>query len=173
MSQDSRALDSPDVSGAEATASANDARAVERRAALSRFWVAVKRLPAYARLTAALVRDAEVPHRARAMLLAGGAYLVSPIDLIPGVIPVAGQLDDMYVVLVAIRQALRMSPPGIADRYLSRFELTSETIDSDLAAIRTLVCIGVSDGARWGLRRIGRLGSRIRMVIEQRQGGNA
>lgn len=42
-------------------------------------------------------------------------YLISPIDLIPDVIPVLGVLDDMVIVPLAIRWLLKMLPPGILD----------------------------------------------------------
>lgn len=137
---------------------ADDDRAQERREALADFWVTVKRLPAYGRLVAAMVRDPRVPNRSRAMLAVGGAYMVSPVDLVPGIIPVAGQLDDMYVVLMAIRQALRMTPDAVGEEYLTRYELDIDTIDADLAAIRRLVRVGVVQGARWSMRQLDRAG---------------
>lgn len=147
-----------------------DMLAQERREALRAFWTVVKRTPAYIRLVTALARDTEVPHRARAVLAVGGAYLVSPIDLVPGVIPVAGQLDDLYVLLMAIRQAVRMSPPDVADRHLARLDLDRATLDEDLAIIRRMVRVGIESGARWGWRRIkaGRL--RLKQFVAHRRG---
>src|SRR3712207_5606231 len=63
---------------------------------------AVRRLPRYLRLTWNLARDERVPRGAKAFLVVGGAYALSPIDLIPGIIPVAGQIDDVLVLLVAL-----------------------------------------------------------------------
>jgi uncharacterized membrane protein YkvA (DUF1232 family) len=40
------------------------------------------------------------------MLVAGVAYLLSPIDLVPGIIPGLGQLDDLAFVLLALKSAL-------------------------------------------------------------------
>jgi uncharacterized membrane protein YkvA (DUF1232 family) len=135
-----------------------EARARERREALAAFWVTVKRLPAYARLVVAMARDDRVPWSARAMLATGGVYLVSPFDLVPGFIPVAGQLDDLYVLLMALRQALRMTPEAVGEEYLDRYGLDTTTIDGDLATIRTLVRVGVVQGARWGVRQLDRAG---------------
>lgn len=148
-----------------------DLRAQERREALAAGWEVIKRLPAYTRLSAALVRDSRVPHRSRAILLAGGAYMVSPIDLVPGIIPVAGQLDDLYVVLTAIRQALRQLPTDVAEDYLDRYQLDTGIVDSDLAAIRRLVRVGVRDGARWSWKRIDQLGSRVGDFLARRRRG--
>ncbi len=40
-------------------------------------------------------------------------YLVSPVDLIPDVIPVIGLLDDVVIVPLAIRWLLKMLPESI------------------------------------------------------------
>lgn len=129
----------------------------ERREALDAFWQVVKRLPAYGRLVFALARDGRIPGRSRAFLAVGGLYLMSPVDLIPGIIPVAGQIDDVYVALLALRQALKTLPEDVADEYVARYDLTTTTIDEDLASIRRLVRIGVADGARWSWARLNRL----------------
>src|SRR5262245_55009121 len=78
---------------------------LEQDPALERFWIALKRVPKYLKLAANLMRDDEVPAHAKALLAAGGAYTISPIDLVPGIIPVAGQLDDLIVLLLSIRTA--------------------------------------------------------------------
>ena len=46
--------------------------------------------------------------RGRKLLLAGLiAYLAMPIDLVPDVVPVAGQLDDAILVALVLRGVLR------------------------------------------------------------------
>src|SRR3990170_4346854 len=52
----------------------------------------LRRLPAYSRLAWALVRDRRIKRRHRILLLGGIGYLLSPIDLIPGFIPVLAHL---------------------------------------------------------------------------------
>jgi uncharacterized membrane protein YkvA (DUF1232 family) len=58
-------------------------------------------------------RDPRVPWYAR--LLVGGvvAYALSPLDLIPDVIPVLGYLDDMVLIPLGIALALRLIPPPV------------------------------------------------------------
>jgi len=41
-------------------------------------------------------------------------YLISPVDLIPDVLPVIGVLDDLVLVPLAIRWLLKGLPPEIA-----------------------------------------------------------
>ena len=42
-------------------------------------------------------------------------YVVSPIDLLPDVLPVIGIVDDLVLVPLAIRWLLNRLPPEIAD----------------------------------------------------------
>lgn len=50
---------------------------------------------------------------ARAVALAVAAYALSPIDLIPDVIPLLGYLDDLLLVPAGIWLALRLTPPAV------------------------------------------------------------
>jgi uncharacterized membrane protein YkvA (DUF1232 family) len=60
-----------------------------------------------------LVKDLAIDPRVswRAKLLAGFAvaYLVSPLDLVPDVIPVIGQVGDLGVALLAVRWLIRQA----------------------------------------------------------------
>ncbi len=114
----------------ESTLSAAD------REVLGRFWEAVRRLPKYVKLAANLVRDPMVPLHAKGLLGAATAYTVSPIDLIPGFIPVAGQMDDVAVILLSLRTAIRLCPPDIGQAHLERAGLTTNEFDEDLDATR-------------------------------------
>lgn len=58
-------------------------------------------------LVARLVRDSRVPRRRKLLLAFLAGYLAMPFDLIPDFIPVAGQLDDVVVVVLILRLVLR------------------------------------------------------------------
>lgn len=60
-----------------------------------------------------LAADPRVPRRSRWALAGTGLYLALPIDLIPDFIPVAGQLDDVVVVGLALRSVLRSAGPDV------------------------------------------------------------
>jgi uncharacterized membrane protein YkvA (DUF1232 family) len=96
----------------------------------------VTRLPMYARLGADLARDPDVPATAKASLVAAGVYAISPVDLVPGIIPVAGQMDDLAALLLAIRFAVRMTPKEVAFPHLERAGITVQQIDDDLKSVR-------------------------------------
>lgn len=124
---------------------------------LKRFWEAVKHLPAYARLATAIVRDPEVPKGAKAVIGLGGGYALSPIDLVPGIIPVAGQMDDLYAVLTGLQQSLKRMPDDLAQKHLDGASVTREQIDNDLAAVRDLAKLAVVKSVRFGGKALGRL----------------
>jgi uncharacterized membrane protein YkvA (DUF1232 family) len=54
-----------------------------------------------------LLGDPRIPRRRKLLLGLLAAYLVSPIDLVPDFIPVAGQLDDGLVVAAVLGAILR------------------------------------------------------------------
>ena len=60
-------------------------------------------VPDCAVMFARLARDPEAPRARQLVLVAVAAYLASPIDLVPDFVPVAGQVDDALVVIVALR----------------------------------------------------------------------
>jgi uncharacterized membrane protein YkvA (DUF1232 family) len=117
---------------------------------MERFGKLVRRLPAYARLAWSLGRDQRLGAGRRAAVVGAAAYLVSPIDLVPGIIPVAGQLDDAAVALLGLRFSLRGLPAAERQAQLEAVGLAAGDLDNDLKTVRL--------GAGWMLRRGGRIG---------------
>jgi uncharacterized membrane protein YkvA (DUF1232 family) len=124
---------------------------------VARFWEAVKHLPAYGKFVAKVVRDPDVPKSAKVVLGVGGGYAVSPIDLVPGVIPVAGQMDDVYAMLTAIQQSLKRMPDDIAQKHLDAAGITRDMIDGDLAAVRNVARLAIVTSVKFGGKALGRL----------------
>jgi uncharacterized membrane protein YkvA (DUF1232 family) len=58
-------------------------------------------------------RHPATPWHAKALALAVAAYALSPIDLIPDVIPVLGWLDDLVIVPLGILLVARLVPPAV------------------------------------------------------------
>lgn len=96
----------------------------------------IARLPRYLNLAQALVRDPSLPRGRKAALMAGIGYAISPIDLIPGLIPVVGQLDDLAVLLLGLRQALAGCAPDVALAHLDRVGLGHAALDEDIETVR-------------------------------------
>jgi uncharacterized membrane protein YkvA (DUF1232 family) len=64
-----------------------------------------------------LLGDPRVPRRHKLLLALLLAYVISPIDLVPDVIPVVGQLDDAIVVGLALRAVLRTAGPALVEQH--------------------------------------------------------
>jgi uncharacterized membrane protein YkvA (DUF1232 family) len=60
-----------------------------------------------------LVGDPRVPRRRKLLLGLMAAYLLSPIDLVPDFIPVAGQLDDAILVALVLRSVVGAAGPEL------------------------------------------------------------
>jgi uncharacterized membrane protein YkvA (DUF1232 family) len=65
--------------------------------------VYLRLLPDLTRLVFRLVRDSRTPTRYRVALIALGAWLAFPIDLIPDFLPVIGALDDIVLAALVLR----------------------------------------------------------------------
>lgn len=92
---------------------------------------AARRGPKYLRFAAAMVRDDAVPVKAKAALVFGGSYVISPIDLIPGFIPVIGQIDDLVVMMSAFTAAIRLTPADVVERHMLAVNLTEAEMARD------------------------------------------
>ncbi len=55
--------------------------------------------------------DPRTPARAKLIMGAALLYGISPLDLIPDILPLIGQLDDLTFIIIAIVFFLRMSKP--------------------------------------------------------------
>jgi uncharacterized membrane protein YkvA (DUF1232 family) len=69
--------------------------------------------PRLVKLLWRLSRDPRVPARNKATLLLLGAYIASPIDVIPDFIPGLGHVDDLVIVAFALDQMLNRVEPEI------------------------------------------------------------
>jgi uncharacterized membrane protein YkvA (DUF1232 family) len=58
-------------------------------------------------------RDPRVPWYAKALAALVAAYALSPIDLIPDFIPVLGYLDDLIILPLGIKVAIRLIPDDV------------------------------------------------------------
>ncbi|WP_116453051.1 DUF1232 domain-containing protein [Blastococcus litoris] len=68
---------------------------------------ALRLLPDLVRLVRRLAADPSLPRGVRIRLWLLLAYLLSPVDLVPDVVPVLGYADDVVVVALALRSVVR------------------------------------------------------------------
>ena len=68
-----------------------------------------------ARVLRLAATDPRVPWPAKMLAVAVAAYALSPIDLIPDLIPVVGYLDDVILVPIGVYMVIRMIPRSVLD----------------------------------------------------------
>lgn len=71
-----------------------------------------------ARLVYYLLRDPEVPFYLKFLPFAAFVYVLIPIDFLPDVAPVLGQLDDLTILLVGAKVFIELAPQHVAARHL-------------------------------------------------------
>jgi uncharacterized membrane protein YkvA (DUF1232 family) len=70
-------------------------------------------LPNLLRLFRDLLRDPRVPRSSKALLVLGGLWLASPIDLIPEFLPAIGGIDDAIVAALVLRHLVKRAGPEV------------------------------------------------------------
>ena len=144
------------VSGPMQPDSAPSAAPPREKHAAARLGETLARVPIYLRLARRLLGDRRLGRLRKLGLGAGVAYLASPIDLIPGVIPVLGQLDDLAALLLAIRFALRGLPGPAADALLANVGLSRDLLWRDLDNVRAATGWAAQGTARLAARGAGK-----------------
>ena len=74
-------------------------------------------LPNLVKLLYRLLRDNRVPMKRRLAMTVVGAYVASPIDIIPDFVPVLGSVDDLLILAFAVDYLLGASPPEVIDEH--------------------------------------------------------
>ena len=67
---------------------------------------AIRQIPSYLRLLLGVLIDGRVSKVDRLLVVAAVAYMVSPLDFIPDLIPFLGEVDDVYLLVVALQRLL-------------------------------------------------------------------
>ena len=99
----------------------------------------VLRLPTYARIVWGLLRDPRTPIGLKALLAAALAYVVMPVDLIPDMLPIIGQADDLTVLLLVLDLFIQNAPPEVRAEHSARARNGTADLDRDLARLRVLM----------------------------------
>jgi uncharacterized membrane protein YkvA (DUF1232 family) len=67
------------------------------------------------RLAWRLMREPRVALVAKAVPALAALYVLSPLDLIPDVLPVLGQVDDLGILILSVKLFLRLCPPAATE----------------------------------------------------------
>ena len=66
----------------------------------------ITQIPSYLRLMGGLLTDPRVPALDKVLVGVAIAYVAMPIDLIPDFIPFIGQVDDVFILVLAVRRLI-------------------------------------------------------------------
>ncbi|MEP7343754.1 MAG: DUF1232 domain-containing protein [Gemmatimonadaceae bacterium] len=87
----------------------------------------LERLLEHARLVGRLMIDGRVSLFDRALVVAAIAYVISPLDIIPDVLPIIGQVDDVMVLVTVLT---RLFHHAGRDVILSHWRGTPQELDA-------------------------------------------
>jgi uncharacterized membrane protein YkvA (DUF1232 family) len=66
----------------------------------------IKQIPAYLRLLGGLLTDRRVSGLDKLLVAAAIAYIVSPMDLLPDFFPFLGEVDDIFLLVLALQRLI-------------------------------------------------------------------
>jgi uncharacterized membrane protein YkvA (DUF1232 family) len=66
----------------------------------------IRHLPSYLRLLGGLVTDHRVALLDKLLVVGAIAYILTPIDLIPDIVPFFGEIDDLYLLVLALQRLI-------------------------------------------------------------------
>jgi len=99
----------------------------------------VFKLPTYARMVWGIMRDPRTPIGLKGLLAAALAYVVFPVDLVPDVIPILGQADDLTVLLLVLDLFIQNAPAEVKAEHAARARNGTADLDRDLQRLRGLM----------------------------------
>jgi uncharacterized membrane protein YkvA (DUF1232 family) len=67
----------------------------------------IRQLPQYVRLLGGLVTDRRVSMVDKLLVVGAIGYIVMPIDLIPDFIPFFGEIDDVFILVLALQRLVQ------------------------------------------------------------------
>ncbi len=79
----------------------------------------MKQLPAYLRLLGGLLTDRRVASVDKLLVAGAIAYIVMPLDLVPDIIPFIGEVDDVFILVVALQRLIANAGPAVLASYWS------------------------------------------------------
>lgn len=114
----------------------------------------IKQLPQYLRLLGGLVVDKRVSMVDKLLVVGAIGYIVMPIDLIPDFIPFFGEIDDLYLLILALQRLIaNAGRPVLLDHWSGD---PADLADINLRGALTAAAFFLPRKIRRRLRVIGR-----------------
>lgn len=112
------------------------ARSGPRRGAKRTVTYYIRQLPRYVRLLGGLFVDGRVSIWDKLLVVGAIAYIVSPVDLIPDFIPFLGEVDDVYLLILALQRLIANTGRSVLlDHWSGRAsDLRDENLQQALSA---------------------------------------
>lgn len=97
---------------------------------------AVREIPNFLRLLYGLLTDSRVANIDKLVVAGAIAYILMPLDLIPDFIPFIGEVDDVFVLILALQRLISNAGRAVlADHWMGDpGELSSLNLEAILAA---------------------------------------
>jgi uncharacterized membrane protein YkvA (DUF1232 family) len=83
----------------------------------------------------AMLRNPAAPALSKLVALLAVVYIISPVDLIPDVIPILGWIDDGVITLLLFQLAFKLLPKEMYESLKAQFEKKGGTVND--AAFKT------------------------------------
>jgi uncharacterized membrane protein YkvA (DUF1232 family) len=121
-----------------------------RRGAANTVLQGVRHIPAYLRLLGGLLFDARVATLDKVLVVGAIAFVVSPIDIIPHMIPVLGELDDLFILTLALQHLVAHADEEVLRDHWSGDpeELTQLSVGRMMAAVSFFLPLSVRGAIR-------------------------
>lgn len=116
---------------------------------------ALRELPNFVRLMYGLLTDNRVAAVDKLLVAGAIAYVIMPMDLIPDFIPFIGEVDDMFVVVMALRRLMQNAGRTVMlDHWMGD---PAELEDLNLQRVLAAAAFFLPRSVRRRLRTIGRV----------------
>jgi uncharacterized membrane protein YkvA (DUF1232 family) len=142
---------------AGASASASRPRAAEgtpRTGAKRTVIYYMKQLPAYMRLLGGLLMDRRVNAVDKLLVAGAMAYIAMPVDFIPDFIPFLGEVDDVFLLVLALQRLIANSGRTVLMAHWNG--AIEDLADLNLEAVLAAAAFFLPKGIRRRLKVIGR-----------------
>ena len=94
-------------------------RGTPRRGAKRTLATTLGQIPKYLRLLTGLLTDRRVPGLDKVLVVAAIAYILMPVDLLPDFIPFLGQVDDVYLLVLALQRLIASAGRHVVEEHWS------------------------------------------------------